>query len=84
MEASLASGIIRKPSGHVAAVTPTVIGDVPTTFVIDGDSAVRQSLERLITTTGWRYKPFGSAEEFLPHAREGVPCCVIFDLTFRG
>ena len=56
----------------------------PTVFVIDGDIAVRQSLERLIRTTGCEPETFGSAEEFLSHPRSTVPSCVILDLTLPG
>ena len=53
-------------------------------FIIDGDIAVRQSLERLIRTAGWDAEAFASAEEFLSHPRGTVPCCVILDLTLPG
>ena len=56
----------------------------PTVFVIDGDIAVRQSLERLIRTAGCEPETFASAEEFLSHPRSTVPSCVILDLTLPG
>lgn len=56
----------------------------PTVFVVDGDIAVRQSLERLIRTTGCEPETFASAEEFLSHPRRTVPSCVILDLTLPG
>ena len=56
----------------------------PTVFVIDGDIAVRRSLQRLIRTAGCEPETFASAEEFLSHPRSTVPSCVILDLTLPG
>ena len=56
----------------------------PVVFIIDGDIAVRQSLERLIRTGGWNSEPFASAEEFLSRRRTPAPCCVILDLALPG
>ena len=56
----------------------------PIVFIVDGDIAVRQSLELLINTAGWETEPFASAEEFMSHPRGTVPCCVILDLTLPG
>ena len=56
----------------------------PIVFIVDGDIAVRQSLELLIKTAGWDTEPFASAEEFMSHPRGNVPCCVILDLTLPG
>src|SRR4030095_2259808 len=57
---------------------------VPSVFIIDGDTTVRQSLERLIRGAGWKPEPFASAEDFLSHRRNTGPCCVILDLTLPG
>jgi len=56
----------------------------PNVFVVDGDIAVRQSLEFLITTAGWHAESFASAEEFLSLPRGAAPCCVILDVTLPG
>jgi len=53
-------------------------------FVIDGDMSVRESLEPLIRTAGSRPESFASAEEFLSHSHDAVPCCVILDLILPG
>jgi FixJ family two-component response regulator len=67
------------------AVVRTGLDDVaPIVFIIDGDIAVRRSLEVLIRTGGWDAEAFGSAEEFLSYPRSAVPCCVILDLTLPG
>jgi hypothetical protein len=64
------------PRNRVDAVTSTV-------FIIEDDTSVRESLELLIRTAGWEPQSFASAEEFLAHPRETLPCCLIVDLTSR-
>ena len=53
----------------------------PTIFVVDNDISVRESLELLIRTAGWRAETFGSANEFLARPRTAVPCCLILDVV---
>jgi FixJ family two-component response regulator len=53
-------------------------------FVIDDDVSVRESLELLVRTAGWRADTFASAEAFLSRPRGTVPCCLILDLTLPG
>ena len=42
-------------------------------FVVDDDVSVRESLELLISTTGWQPETFASAQEFLSRPRATVP-----------
>lgn len=53
-------------------------------FVVDDDVSVRESLEPLIRTAGWRAHTFPSAQEFLSHPRLTVPCCLVLDVTLPG
>jgi FixJ family two-component response regulator len=53
-------------------------------FVVDDDVSVRESLEPLIRTAGWRAHTFPSAQEFLSHPRPTVPCCLVLDVTLPG
>ena len=53
-------------------------------FVVDDDVSVRESLELLIRTAGWRPETFASAQEFLSRPRPTVPCCLVLDLTLPG
>jgi FixJ family two-component response regulator len=65
-----------------AAIAPDeAVDGTPTVFVIDGDVAVRKSLELLIRTKGRGSESFASAEQFLAHPRGAVPCCAIVDHT---
>lgn len=53
----------------------------PVVFVVDDDVSVRESLELLILSAGWRPEIFASAEEFLARARVDVPSCLVLDVT---
>jgi FixJ family two-component response regulator len=74
----------------IAGRTARAIGVVtmaeaaPIVFVVDDDISVRESLELLITSAGWRPETFGSAGEFLAHPRASVPCCLVLDVTMPG
>jgi FixJ family two-component response regulator len=56
----------------------------PIVYVLDGDSHVRQSLERLVRREGWRCETFASAEEFLMSAHAAVPNCLVLDAYLPG
>jgi FixJ family two-component response regulator len=53
-------------------------------FVVDDDVSVRESLELLIRTAGWRAETFASAQEFLSRPRTTVPCCLVLDVSLPG
>ena len=53
----------------------------PVVFVVDDDVAVRESLELLIVSAGWRPEIFSSAEEFLARPRERTPSCLVLDVN---
>jgi FixJ family two-component response regulator len=53
-------------------------------FVVDDDVSVRESLELLIRTAGWRPETFASAREFLSRPHPAVPCCLVLDVTLPG
>jgi FixJ family two-component response regulator len=56
----------------------------PVVFVVDDDISVRESLELLIRTAGWRPQTFISALDFLAQPRAVVPCCLVLDVTMPG
>jgi FixJ family two-component response regulator len=53
-------------------------------FVVDDDISVRQSLELLIQSAGWRCETFASANEFLARPRLVVPSCLVLDVSLPG
>ena len=56
----------------------------PVVFVVDDDISVRESLELLIRTEGWRAETFASAQQFLDRPRVLVPNCLILDISLPG
>ena len=56
----------------------------PIVYVVDDDVSVRESLELLIRTAGWRSETFPSAHDFLSRPRATVPSCLVLDVTLPG
>ena len=52
--------------------------------IVDDDLSVREGLQSLIRSAGWRAKTFASAQEFLASPRTEVPSCLILDLQLPG
>ena len=52
----------------------------PIVFVVDDDVSVRESLEALIGTEGWRAECFASAQDFLARPPAQTPSCLILDV----
>jgi FixJ family two-component response regulator len=55
--------------------------DTPVVFVVDDDVSVRESLELLVISGGWKAETFASAEDFLAASRADVPNCLILDVA---
>ncbi len=53
----------------------------PIVFVVDDDVSVRESLEALIGTEGWRAECFASAQAFLARPPAQTPSCLILDVN---
>ena len=53
----------------------------PVVFVVDDDISVRESLELLIRSAGWRPELFESSSEFLSQPRPPVPNCLVLDVN---
>jgi FixJ family two-component response regulator len=54
---------------------------MPTVVVVDDDVSVRESLELLIESEGWKPALFESAQEFLTRLPTLVPSCLILDVN---
>jgi FixJ family two-component response regulator len=52
----------------------------PIVFIVDDDESVRESLELLISTEGWKAETFESALDFLSRPRVSVPSCLVLDV----
>jgi FixJ family two-component response regulator len=55
-------------------------------FVVDDDASVRKSLERLLTSVGYKVQTFDSARAFLarPQTPADGPQCLILDIRMPG
>src|SRR5262245_46013246 len=78
MEVVTMAGVTRSRASDVSAAQGPIV------FVVDDDISVRESLELLIASAGWRPETFASAQEFLSSPRVGVPCCVVLDVRIPG
>src|SRR5215216_4741548 len=83
----------RKPAGTALTALPSTLSippDRPATsntaivFVIDGDAAVRESLQQLIRADGWHVEAFASAADFLLCPRPTGPSCLVLDVALPG
>jgi FixJ family two-component response regulator len=52
--------------------------------VVDDDECVRESLESLLKSVGYRVNTFAAAEEFLQLHDTGDPDCLILDVRLGG
>jgi len=48
--------------------------------IVDDHDSMRSSLARALRVEGIRSEQFASAEEYLDHAPETAPCCLVLDL----
>ena len=64
--------------------TPAITGG--RVFVVDDDASVRKSLERLLTSVGYKVQTFESARAFLtrPPTPADGPQCLILDIRMPG
>jgi FixJ family two-component response regulator len=53
---------------------------IPTVFIVDDDVSVREALQSLVASAGWRPEACASAQEFLDHPRPATPGCLILDV----
>jgi len=70
--------------GHKMGPSPVLRAVTPIVFVVDDDISMRESLELLIRSEGWKPETFASAQEFLERPRVFVPTCLILDVSLPG
>jgi len=58
--------------------------DEPTVYVVDDDLALREAIESLIESVGFRVETFETAEAFLGSDRSRAPACVVLDVRLPG
>jgi FixJ family two-component response regulator len=67
-------------SHRTDAMTAATPEATPLIFVVDDDVSVRESLELLMQSAGWRVETFASAEAFLDRPRVLAPSCLVLDV----
>lgn len=58
--------------------------DTPIVFVVEDDESLRQSLRRLVSSTGLSVEAFATAQAFLEVARPDAPACLVLDVHLPG
>jgi FixJ family two-component response regulator len=53
-------------------------------FVVDDDFSVREALESLVRSAGYKVETFASAQDFLASSRPDVPSCLVLDVRLPG
>ena len=53
---------------------------VPTVFIVDDDSGMRQAVQDLVESVGLRAESFSTGEEFLKRQRTADPSCLVLDV----
>src|SRR2546427_9759501 len=56
----------------------------PVVFVVDDDPSVREALDSLIRSVGFRVQVFESAKDFLQSKLPNVPGCLVLDVRLPG
>jgi len=53
----------------------------PVVFIVEDDESMRESINSLIRSAGWKAKAFGSALDFLSYPRTAGPNCLVLDIN---
>jgi FixJ family two-component response regulator len=56
----------------------------PIVFVVDDDLSVREGIESLLRSVGFRVETFRTAQDFSGHSRPEAPACVVLDVRLPG
>ena len=63
------------------ARAPAESRTTPVVFIVDDDVSVRESLDLLVQSAGWRPETFASAGAFLARPRLDAPSCLVLDVS---
>jgi FixJ family two-component response regulator len=56
----------------------------PIVYVVDDDPSIRDALDSLVRSVGFRAQTFASAQDFLKSARPDAPGCLVLDVRLPG
>jgi len=84
----MTSRLSKAPSSPPAtSIAPSAAAETttqPIVYVLDDDRRIREALEAMLTSMGYRVHLFADAEQYLAHPRANVPGCLILDLELPG
>src|SRR5262245_44162074 len=75
------SAFAARPASACRSNEVRTMSEVPIVFVVDDDISVRESLELLVESAGWRVETFESGARFLARSRAAAPCCLLLDVS---
>ena len=58
--------------------------DTPIVFIVDDDAGVRDAIQGLLASEGWRSESFESPQAFLRAKIGDDPCCLVLDVRLPG
>jgi FixJ family two-component response regulator len=58
--------------------------DTPIVYIVDDDVGVRDAIQGLLTSEGWRSESFESPQSFLRSRLGDRPCCLVLDVRLPG
>jgi FixJ family two-component response regulator len=58
--------------------------DNPIVFIVDDDAGVRDAIQGLLKSEGWRSAAFESPQTFLQSKIGDEPCCLVLDVRLPG
>jgi FixJ family two-component response regulator len=61
-----------------------MVSDAPTVFIVDDDERVRDAIQGLLASEGWRSESFESPQAFLQSKLPDGPCCLVLDVRLPG
>ena len=61
-----------------------MVSDTPTVFIVDDEARVRDAIQGLLASEGWRSESFESPQAFLRSKRPDGPCCLVLDVRLPG
>ena len=63
---------------------PSAPESKPIVFVVDDDDSVREALESLVRSAGFKVETFATAQDFLDCRSADVPSCLVLDVRLPG
>jgi FixJ family two-component response regulator len=58
--------------------------DTPIVYIVDDDIGVRDAIQGLLSSEGWRSESFESPQAFLQSTLGDGPCCLVLDVRLPG